>query len=280
MKTKVLFVFVIAWFVLLQVSCDLSSGNDVSNEETTAGIEKAYWGEWLIVKSSSFHVGAQVFISEDKIEITDANYNYTYTMPLEGVNLNKRDNICPGMIHLNHSTWSFGNHQASSEYFLLPIKTDIPAVSFISFTGRVVGPEGSSRSVISRALSGIGGIQVIIDNLNNPDSLPVTVETDTDGNFVVEEAVPGDTYEVSVEDQTTGFTPIADGDDMGTITITGGINFKVNRISNHACYTNEDTGISLSIKNIGSTRAQGTTYTIATEDGLILNSSKSWPGSC
>jgi hypothetical protein len=276
MKIKVLCIIAIICFVLLQISCNLLSGNEESNkesnEETTTGIEKSYWGEWLIVKSSSpSYVGDEVFISEDKIEIKETNYGYagTITMPHEDVNLNRRDDICTGMIQLNRS---FGNDQASSEYFLLPVpvKTDIPTVSF---TGRVVSPEGSSRSVTSRAVSGIGGIQVIIDNLNNPDSSPATVETDTDGNFIVEEATPGDTYEVSVEDQTTDFTPIADDDDMGTITITSGVNFKINRISNHVCYTNENTDIALSIRNIGSATAQGTIYSITTEDGLMLNSS-------
>jgi hypothetical protein len=277
MKTKVLYIFVITCFVLLQISCDLLSGNvsgnDESNEKTTTRIEKAYWGEWMIANStSSSYVGFSVSISEDEIKITNRNFGYTYTAnPLEKVNFNKRDDICPSMIQLNYSGWSGGNLVTFPEHFLLPIKTDI---STVSFTGRVVSQEGSSQSVISRAVSGIGGIQVIIDNLNNPDSPPVTVETDTDGNFIVEESIPGDTYEVSVEDQKTDFTPIADGDDMGTITVTSGVNFKVNRISNYVCYTNENTGISLSIENIGSTIAQGTIYTITTEDGLILNSSE------
>jgi hypothetical protein len=267
MKTKVLSIFIITCFVLLQISCDLFSGNDGSNEESTIRIEKAYWGEWLIVKSSTTNnVGEGVSISEDKIEIIHRNYDYTYTITMlpEEISLGRRDEICPSMIQLDHS--------ASKYFLLLPIKADTPTVSF---TGRVVSPEGSFQSVMSRAVSGIGGIQVIIDNLSDTDSLPVTVETDTDGNFLMEEATPGDTYEVSAEDQTTDFTPIADGDDMGTITITSGVNFKINRNNNYnyECYANENTGISLSIKNIGSTISQGTIYTITTEDGLILNSS-------
>jgi hypothetical protein len=278
MKTKVLYIFVITCFVLLQISCDLFSGNEESNEEATTRIEKAYWGEWLIVKPSKpsglYNVGAGVSISENRIEIRSANYGYTSntTMYPEEISLGRRDDICPSMIQLDYSRTTFDiTTPVVSDYFLLlPVKADTPTVSF---TGRVVSPEGSFQSVMGRAVSGIGGIQVIIDNLSNADSFPVTVETDTDGNFLMEEATPEDTYEVSVEYQTTDFTPIADGDDMGIITITSGVNFKINREYNYKCYANENAGISLLFKNIGSTISQGTIYTITTEAGLILNSS-------
>jgi len=275
MKTKVLLALLIFCFVLSHIGCNFKDVNDdESDKEKSNKIARAYWGEWRIVKSFTSassapdYLGNRVSISENNIGIwitdsigyTSPYYSY---ISLEGVSLKIVDNIYPGMLELNHPE-SYGR----SGYLLIPIK--VPSVSF---TGKVVSLDSSSRSVMGRAVSGIGGIQVIIDNLNKPEDPPTTVITDTDGNFIVEEATPGDKYGVSTGGQTVDFSPIADGDDLGNITITNGTNFKINRNSDSIFYANENASISLSIKNIGSTMAQGTVYTITVEDGLILTSS-------
>ena len=97
-----------------------------------------------------------------------------------------------------------------------------------SFTGRIVGdasaPNRSSAGV-ARSFGNMGGMDAVIRNIKDK-AQEVTAKADEQGEIIVESIIPGDSYEITVNDQTTVVTPHIDGEDIGTVTVTSGKNFK------------------------------------------------------
>ncbi|MDR2739424.1 MAG: carboxypeptidase-like regulatory domain-containing protein, partial [Treponema sp.] len=113
--------------------------------------------------------------------------------------------------------------EGSRKYYLYASR-----IANASFTGKIASVGTDPAKNVQRALgSGLGGVKVVVTNLNDRAN-ELTATTDGEGKFKVDGAIPGDVYKITVEDQTTTVTPAANGDDVGTITITvtGGANFK------------------------------------------------------
>jgi hypothetical protein len=94
-----------------------------------------------------------------------------------------------------------------------------------SFTGKVVGYDDEARSVSRSVAGGKGFINVVIENLNDKENA-TTAKTDKDGNFTAYDTIPGDDYEITTDGGSTIVSPNTDGEDVGTVTITNGVNFK------------------------------------------------------
>jgi hypothetical protein len=97
---------------------------------------------------------------------------------------------------------------------------------------RIAAVDDHSLSVGRSALRDLGGIHVKIHNLGNTADTQ-TVTTDDEGKFTVDKMIPGDTYQVDVEGQKIRFQPMGNGDDIGTITLTDGVNFKTSITPTH-----------------------------------------------
>jgi hypothetical protein len=112
----------------------------------------------------------------------------------------------------------------------------------------------------------------VVEDLDN--GLTTTTRTDGDGNFTVDDIIPGDDYTVT---QTGGtpvtVTPHGDGDDMGIITVNDGVNFKVSITGGTALtYVSDAYTFVLSIQNTGDTDATATTYALSFDSGLQWSS--------
>jgi hypothetical protein len=121
---------------------------------------------------------------------------------------------------------------------------------------------------ISRAAIGFGNIQTVISNLNDAAQTS-TAKTDENGNFTAYDIIPGDTYSVTVENNTVEVTPSDDGVNIGTITLTDGLNFKVSGTSNSKLMLADGTTYTctLSVKNIGTVTATACSYQITGDEG-------------
>jgi hypothetical protein len=109
------------------------------------------------------------------------------------------------------------------EYYLYASR-----VANASFTGKVAGFDAStsySGSALRSVAGGKGWVNVVVKDLDNGSS--TTTTTDENGIFTVDDAIPGDDYQITPEGGIpTNVKPLADGDDIGTITIADGVNFK------------------------------------------------------
>jgi hypothetical protein len=155
-----------------------------------------------------------------------------------------------------------------------------------SFSGTVAGIDNLASSINgSRAISGLGGMQVIISNVEDRVNT-VTAQTDEDGIFTANDIVAGDKYEITVENETTTVVVNTDGDDVGTITIApDGVNFKAT-LERRGLSINDDmtrlwagTSIlpyyfNIVIENTGDKDCPAPFYTLVPDPGITLTNTK------
>jgi hypothetical protein len=144
-----------------------------------------------------------------------------------------------------------------------------------SFSGTIVNGNntGNTRS-IGRSMAGIGGIGVVISNLNDAVN-GVTSETDEDGNFTANGIIPGDTYEVTAGGASNPVTVNTDGENIGAVTVTTGVNFKTAIVPTAtttdmmALYANNTNyAFNIEITNTGTADCLAATYTLTIPNGL------------
>jgi hypothetical protein len=147
------------------------------------------------------------------------------------------------------------------------------------FSGRIVSFGSRSNAQMSRAAgSGLGGITTIISNLEK--TVTQSKPTDANGRYVADDIIPGDDYTVTPEGGTpTIVTPQFDGDDVGTITVTQGVNFKT-RIVPHSwqddialLHADKQYQLDLEVENTGNADWTAGTYTL--DFGNAITSSPS-----
>jgi hypothetical protein len=160
-----------------------------------------------------------------------------------------------------------------------------------SFSGSIAGLNAAnSQSNLLRATGGLGGIQVTIDNLSDT-AQKKTATTDSNGEFTVQDIIPGDSYVVTVEDAENVVTPHVNGDNVGTITMIDGegINFKagigsvssiihlsVEGYKNYILtditelYADIEYQVNIVVENTGTIDATAATYQLTLDSGLSL----------
>jgi hypothetical protein len=206
----------------------------------TEDVPANFWGEWV-----DFKTGDSWYITGETVKIGSAD-----PAPISGFTLTRQSNR---IIQANGSTLLYAVRIANA-----------------GFSGAIAAPETAGRS--ARAIGGMGGIQVIVDNLNDA-AQSQTVTTDAGGRFTVPGVIPGDKYKVSAGGQAVVVTP-EDGEDIGTITITTGLNFKVSVThDSDYLYAGKTSSVSISIKNTGTEDATAATYQLSFDSGLSSTSS-------
>ncbi|MDR1072692.1 MAG: fibronectin type III domain-containing protein [Treponema sp.] len=212
-----------------------------------------YWGEWLRMDT-----GDAWYISSGAIKIN----NQSSSAP---VSLSKQsDRVIEAS-------------EGSRKYHLYASRT-----ANASFSGKIAAFEtGHGRSVQRAVGNGLGGIGIVVSNLNNKAN-ELTATTDGEGNFTVENAIPGDSYTIIVEEQTTTVTPSANGDDIGTITVTDGVNFKTSvkpassSVDMQRLYANLNAyNFTITIQNTGTVDCTAATYALDFDDDLLVVSQPS-----
>jgi len=181
-----------------------SKGPVVGSSETPVNIiyGRELWGEWIRMDN-----GDVWYFNNESITINDkASSSSSRTIVKESEKV----------IKVTDSTRTFYLYASR------------PATS--SFSGRIADIRQQPLASIARSAS-IGGIGSIIDNIKNP-GIRLPIETDpVDGSFVVDDIIAGDEYQISFPDEPdippVKITPGYSGDDIGTITITEGVSFKV-----------------------------------------------------
>jgi hypothetical protein len=218
------------------------------------------WGEWNWVRAESETAqsgnnGTWYIKSES---IRHSGQGYEFAEYVTGITKESENVI---RLELNSQTFN-GTH------FLFPKR-----IAGATFSGKVAELVQTSPSVLRSVAGGKGWATVVVENLDNGSK--IDTQTDGDGNFVADGIIPGDEYKVTPEGGTSVVvTPNADGDDVGTITVTDGLNFKVSGESKSPIMLANDINsyglnysCTLSIKNIGTETASACTYQINGDEG-------------
>jgi hypothetical protein len=241
------------------VGCDMLNGNDgVTNGngtdkpspgdggQTTLKYAKELWGEWVRMDT-----GATWYISSSAITINGRSASTS-------VSLSKQSDR---VIEVS---------DGGRKYYLYASRT-----ANAWFTGVVAGDAGSVRAIGG----GLGGVRVAITNLGNKAD-ELSAVTNADGTFTANDVIPGDSYQITPEGgKPVTVTPVGDGDDIGVITVTNGLNFKTvvkpksNSTDMTRLYANMNAyELILEIENTGSVDCTAATYQLNFAPDLIAES--------
>jgi hypothetical protein len=212
------------------------------------------WGEWIRMDTG------------DTWYITS---NYLEGKSLSNIKLSRKsDNVIEITEEKNG-----GSAGGEGKYYLYASR--IPNGSF---DGTIVGDNtGGIYSINgSRSMAGIGSINVTATNLNNKAN-EITTQTDQDGHFTADGIIPGDEYEVTAGGQSTTVTPNTNGENIGIVTLTGGVNFKTS-IAPQLSGTDMmllyagavEHKFNISIENTGTADCLAATYELQFPDGLDI----------
>ncbi|MCH2041915.1 MAG: hypothetical protein MK185_14900 [Saccharospirillaceae bacterium] len=147
-------------------------------------------------------------------------------------------------------------------------------VSQVSSNSQPLSTFATRNGYRTQGLSGIGGIDVILQNVNNPD---VTVETTTDDDGQFDADIPTGEYDVSISKDNETFDGSVDVSGLGTdagvlhIADADGYNFK-SELNLPRAYGNlEELRGNVKIYNIGSVRGTGLSYFFDCQHELIAS---------
>jgi hypothetical protein len=234
-----------------------SQGTSPGTSPGTSKFSSAMWGEWYGIQAGVGSGGGTA-----PWYITSTNVYATF--PGSAI---RSDHT--GHVELSTSGGygliaevKLSGASAAGLWRLYPLRT-----ANARFSGSIANVTSPGQS-INRVLGGIGGIEVVIENLNDA-AQKETTSTNTNGDFTAGGTIPGDPYGVTVDGKTVEVNPNADGDDIGTITIADGLNFKTSVEPSSGIMLANGTSYSCKIKieNVGSATASACNYLITGEDG-------------
>ena len=268
------FVFFAVSVLVLFTSCSVFDDPEDENgvNSDTPLFTSDLWGEWYAVETEGW--GAvpypSFYFTKDKIIQIRGNNISGYYIDYDGKNgIEGRAEQVKEVkrISANVISLKIDRGQAPINSYLLYPKR-IPSARF---TGRIAAFD-QSRAMQRAVAGGQGWIQVVVDDLNNGTT--ETTTTDGDGNFTVDEVIPGDTYGVTPEGGVTvEITPQADGDNIGTVTLSDGLNFKASiepskdiMLANGTSYSRR-----IQIRNVGTQTAVACNYQITPEGGTPVS---------
>jgi len=214
---------------------------------------KEFWGEWIRMDT-----GDTWYIASNSINVYDRE-------------LSKDRELVAAVSLIKQSDRVTEVTEDARKYYLYASRTTTS-----NFCGKIASFDSVLKNISRAAGSGLGGISVIISNLNNKAET-VTVNTDSEGKFAAEDVIAGDEYEITAGGQTTGVLPYANGDDIGTITVTEGVNFKTGikpkatTVDMNRLYATQNLyTLNIEIENTGTEDCTAALYSLEFDDDLII----------
>ena len=218
-RQKLLFILSI---VIVLMGCPTEE-DESTNKVNNFRFTKDQWGEWFRVDTEETW-----YISDSQITVRKIPYPNELSLRKESRNV-------------------IAVTEGRRKYYIFASR-----IKGASFRGRVV--QGADN-VIGGSEQGVGSMAVIISNLNNASD-KTTIMTDEDGNYIVEDIIPWDTYTVTVGEKTWTVTP-GDGDDVGIMALRDGVNLKasitVNDTDRMFDGNREASYFNINIENTGTT---------------------------
>lgn len=235
MKKLCLVFTLVVLCLCLAVSCDDKQPPQNNNQDSVVKYTREYWGEWKKLDQSETWL-----INSNSIRVngTASSREVVLTKPSENVISVTENGIT---------------------YCLYAVRT-----ASSSIKGNVSSSETPKGEPIYR---------VVAQNIRDANDKTETT-TDSDGNFSMDNLIAGDDYRIQIGDTSLSVRPSYSGEDIGTITLMNGVNFKVT-IDNpsEVMYAGSVYySMNLIIENIGDTNCTAATYTLTGEPGLeVIN---------
>jgi len=220
--------------------------------------KKELWGEYIRMDTGNTWYIASNYIDGDEYDKSGLKY------------IKQSANV----IRVTKETSS-----SSLEFYLYASRTPNG-----SFNGSLESLDDNARSALAgrAAGKGLGSINVTVSNIKDKKN-EVETRTNSDGSFEVSGVIPGDGYEITGDGFAIPVYPNNNGEDVGTVTVTGGANlmtsitpassssyYSSSNIDMMKLYVGEEYALKIVVENIGTVEAEAARYTLTLPDGLSI----------
>ncbi|MDR1787322.1 MAG: DUF1566 domain-containing protein [Treponema sp.] len=221
---------------------ELEIYNSQGNDGSARIYPQAYWGEWLRIDN-----GDKWYVSRSSVTAGGA----------------EKTNV---MLDAALSDYILKATEGSTDYYLSASRR-----AGASFTGTAAGLENMGGASSPRYLH-------YVNTKNSEDK--GDAEISPEGAFTIASAIPGDTYALTIVDDshTAHVTPYADGEDIGTITyVTGNVNFKTTITPDSSdqdmneLYAGEENDFYLLVENTGTEPCSAVLYEVTSSDVSVTS---------
>jgi len=246
---KVLLILIIAFIF---VTCDFNGAlHEVPlfNEE--------YWGEWIRMDTGE----AWYFASNYRMV-----GNHYSTDPVDNM-VRQSENV----IKVTE-----GKGVSAKEYFLYASR-----IRNSSFEASAVMDDGS-RSLFPRVVNVPKGMEVVVQAIKNGVDKQI-IEAGDNGELTAQNIIAGDDYKVTIEGYEFTVTPNTDGDNVGTLTLTEGVNIKTALVPQSSStdlmrlFSGESYDLTIKFTNIGEAVSKAMEYRLTLPPGIVITKNENSP---
>jgi len=216
-----------------------------------------FWGEWIRMDTGETWYFAN-------------NYrmvgNYYYSSP---VNMERQsDNV----IKITEGTGA-----SAKQYFLYASR-----IRNSTFGASAVEDDGP-RSLFARVVNVPKGTTAVVEAVKNGMDKQ-TVHVGDEGELEADNIIAGDDYIVTINDYEFTVTPNTDGDNVGTLTLTPGVNMKTSIVPQLSLvtdmmrlYSGKNYGLTIKFTNVGDTISTAMSYRLTLPPELNITSNANSP---
>lgn len=169
-----------------------------------------------------------------------------------------------------------GTGVSTRQYFLYASR-----IRNSTFEASAVRDDGA-RSLFSRAVNVPKGTTAVIEAVKNGVDKQ-TVEIGDNGELEVENIIAGDDYQVTIDNYEFTVTPNTDGENVGTFTLTRGVNIKTSIVPKSPStdlmrlYSGQNYNLTIKFTNIGETISKAMEYRFSLPPELTIISNANSP---
>jgi len=261
MKNQALMVKILLLVVITSalVTCD-NLKNELHEMPLPAPItmdfEEKFWGEWIRMDN-----GETWYFSSNYRMVDETCYTDPVNMELESQNVIKITE---------------GTGASEKQYFLYASRTRN------STFGASAVQDGGSRSLFARVVNVPKGTTAVVEAIKNGKDKQ-TVEVGEEGELEADNIIAGDDYVVIIDDHEFIVTPNTDGDNVGTLTLTNGVNMKTSIVSKSyktdmmRLFSGGSYGLTIRFTNVSDAVSTAMEYKLKLPPGLEITSNANSP---
>jgi hypothetical protein len=214
------------------------------------------WGEWIRMDT-----GETWYFASNYRMIGDSYYTDPVDMVRQSQNVIKVTE---------------GTGAGKTEYFLYASR-----VRNSTFEASAVRDDGS-RALFSRVVNVPKGSTAIVEAIKNGVDRQ-TVEIGDNGEFEAEKIIAGDDYKVTIDNHEFTVTPNTDGDNVGILTLTDGVNIKTSIVPQSSStdlmrlFSGESYDLTIKFTNIGKDISSAMSYWLTLPSDIKITANENSP---
>jgi len=242
-------------FMFVLLTCGETIKYGTLHELNVSLYDEQYWGEWIRMDTGDIW-----YFSSNYRKVGNDVYVDPVTMERQSQNV----------IHVTEGTGT-----SKKDYYLYASR-----IRNSTFEAKaVIGIDGASRRA---RRDGLDDFNAAFSNLNN-DAENFIIQIGGNGEIEANDIIAGDDYKVIIDNYEFIVTPNTDGDNVGTLTLTDGVNIKTSIVPQSSSvdlmrlYSGKSYDLTIKFTNIGEDVCAAMSYQLVLPSGIKVTGNKDSP---